>query len=326
VGTGNPVLYVCSTGGHLDELVRLAPRLTPAAAAEEWVTFDSVQSRRKLAGRTTHFIPPIDPKDLGAAARALPRAYRLLRRHHYARVVSTGAAVAVPFSLAARARGVGVHYIESCARRRGPSLTGRIIAGLPGVRVYTQHEGWAGSRWQYRGSVLDGYAPDSLAMLAGRTSLKRVLVTFGTQRGFPFRRAAERLARLLPQVTAPDAEVLWQTGFTYVADLGIDGVALLPPDDLAAAAAEADVVIAHAGLGSALLALDAGRCPLLLPRRLHRGEHTDDHQTQLADDLDRRGLAVARDPDRLTAEDLLHAASLRATPLATPALVRLQGA
>lgn len=321
---GDPVLYVCSTGGHLDELVRLAPRLRPESAGEEWVTFDSVQSRRKLAGRITHFIPPIDPKDFGAAVRAMPRAHRLLRRRRYARVVSTGAAVAVPFSLAARARGIGVHYIESCSRHRGPSLTGKIVATLPGVRLYTQHAGWAGSRWQFRGSVLDGYAPDSLPVLGGRTSLRRVLVMFGTQRGFPFRRAAERLARLLPQVTAPDAEVLWQTGYTYVADLGIDGVALLPPDDLAAAAAEADVVIAHAGLGSALVALDAGRCPVLLPRRVHRGEHTDDHQLQLADDLDRRGLAVARDADQVTAGDLLHAASLRAVPLSQPAPVQLQ--
>jgi UDP-N-acetylglucosamine--N-acetylmuramyl-(pentapeptide) pyrophosphoryl-undecaprenol N-acetylglucosamine transferase len=323
VAAGDPVLYVCSTGGHLDELVRLAPRINPAAGGEEWVTFDSVQSRGKLAGRTAHFIPPIDPKDLAAALRAMPRAHRLLGRRRYARVVSTGAAVAVPFSLAARARGIGMHYIESCSRRRGPSLTGRIVAGVPGVRLYTQHQGWAGSRWQYRGSVLDGYTPASSAG-SGPASLRRVLVTFGTQRGFPFRRAAETLARVLPEVLAPGAEVLWQTGWTYVADLGIEGVALVPPAELAAAAAESDLVIAHAGLGSALLALDAGRCPLLLPRRLHRGEHTDDHQTQLAEDLDRRGLAVAREADRVTAADLLRAASMRAVPFAQPAAVDLQ--
>ncbi|HVQ96528.1 MAG TPA: glycosyltransferase [Mycobacteriales bacterium] len=324
MATGDPVLYVCSTGGHLDELVRLAPRLTPPGGGEEWVTFDSVQSRRRLAGRTAHFIPPIEPKDLGAAVRALPRAHKLLRAQTYSRVVSTGAAVAVPFSLAARTRGLGVHYFESCCRRRGPSLTGRMIAGLPGVRLYTQHQAWAGPRWQFRGSVLDGYAPDHRSVRSGQTTLNRVVVTFGTQRGFPFRRAAERLAALLPQVLAPDAEVLWQTGWTYVADLGIAGVELVPPDELAAAAVDADVVIAHAGLGSALLALDAGRCPVLLPRRLHHGEHTDDHQTQLAEDLDRRGLAVARDAGKVTVADLLHAASLRAVPLSRPAPVQLQ--
>jgi UDP-N-acetylglucosamine transferase subunit ALG13 len=387
------VLYVCSTGGHLDELVRLAPRLRPPAGAEEWVTFDSVQSRRTLAGRTVHYIPPIEPKELASAMRALPAAHRLLGRRRYARVVSTGAAVAVPFSLAARARGVEMHYIESCSRRRGPSLTGRMVGTLPGVRLYTQHQGWAGRRWQFGGSVLDGYAPAALAggarpagaavpaegdapagpgaaaepggpagpvgavpvergaaagpgpavgpagragavvtlatpgsriVHSGRPSLRRVLVTFGTQRGFSFRRAAERLARVLPEVLAPDAEVLWQTGWTYVADLGIDGLSLVPPEELAAAAAESDLIVAHAGLGSALLALDAGRCPVLLPRRLHRGEHTDDHQTQLAGDLDDRGLAVAREADRVTAEDLLRAASMRAVPLAQPAPLRLR--
>jgi UDP-N-acetylglucosamine transferase subunit ALG13 len=324
VPSGDPVLYVCSLGGHLDELVRLAPRINQAGAGEEWVTFDSAQSRGKLAGRTAHFIPPIDPKDLGAALRAMPRAHRLLGRQRYSRVVSTGAAVAVPFSLAARTRGIGMHYIESCARHRGPSLTGRILAGVPGVRLYTQHQGWAGSRWQFRGSVLDGYAPASPGAVRAPGDLRRVLVTFGTQRGFSFRRAAQRLARLLPQVLAPGAEVLWQTGWTYVADLGIEGVALVPPAELAAAAAESDLVIAHAGLGSALLALDAGRCPVLLPRRSHHGEHTDDHQTQLAADLDRRGLAVAREADRVTAGDLLRAAAMRAVPLTQPAPLDLQ--
>jgi UDP-N-acetylglucosamine transferase subunit ALG13 len=324
VSSCDPVLYVCSLGGHLDELVRLAPRLNPAGGDEEWVTFDSAQSRGRLAGRTAHFIPPIDPKDLPAALRAMPQAHRLLRRRRYSRVVSTGAAVAVPFSLAARSHGIGMHYIESCARQRGPSLTGRIVAGVPGVRLYTQHQRWAGRRWQFRGSVLDGYPRATLTSAAGPTQLHRVVVTFGTQRGFPFRRAAERLARLLPEVLAPDAEVLWQTGWTYVADLGINGVPLVPPAELAAAVAEADLVVAHAGLGSALLALDAGRCPVLLPRRVHHGEHTDDHQTQLADDLDRRGLAVAREVDRVTAADLLTAASMRAVPLAHGAPLELQ--
>jgi UDP-N-acetylglucosamine transferase subunit ALG13 len=63
---------------------------------------------------------------------------------------------------------------------------------------------------------------------------------------------------------------------------------------------------------------------VLLPRRVHRGEHTDDHQLQLADDLDRRGLAVTRDAGKVTADDLLHAATLRAVPLTAPAPVELQ--
>ena len=52
-----------------------------------------------------------------------------------------------------------------------------------------------------------------------------------------------------------------------------------------AAIDQADLVIAHAGIGSALTAFDAGLCPVLLPHSAARGEHVDDHQQLIADDL-----------------------------------------
>jgi UDP-N-acetylglucosamine--N-acetylmuramyl-(pentapeptide) pyrophosphoryl-undecaprenol N-acetylglucosamine transferase len=324
VSTVRPVLFVCSLGGHLDELVRLAPRILPPGTPQHWVTFDSAQSRERLAGHEVRYIDPIEPKDLAGAVRALPAAHRLLGRLRPARVITTGAAVAVPYGLAARLRGVGFHYIETCGRVDGPSLAGRMVARLPGARTYTQQQGWSTPRWPYRGSVLDGYRPAAESAPVPPGGLRRVVVTFGTQRGFGFRRAAATLARLLPQVTARDADILWQTGWTDVSGLGIDGRQLVPPADLAAAVTDADLVVAHAGVGSALLALDAGRCPVLLPRRHALGEHTDDHQAQIATALDARSLAVSRDPDTLTPADLLHAAALRAFPLDWPATYPLQ--
>jgi UDP-N-acetylglucosamine--N-acetylmuramyl-(pentapeptide) pyrophosphoryl-undecaprenol N-acetylglucosamine transferase len=324
VGATRPVLFVCSLGGHLDELVRLAPRIHPTGAPRHWVTFDSAQSRERLADRDVVYVPPIEPKDLAGALRAVPSAHRLLGRLRPARVITTGAAVAVPYALAARARGIGFHYIETCGRVDGPSLTGRMLARLPGTRTYTQHQTWSGPRWPYRGSVLDGYRPAAESAPTPPGGLRRVVVTFGTQRGFPFPRAAAALRRVLPQVTAPDADILWQTGCTDVSALGIPGRDLVPPAELAAAIGAADLVIAHAGVGSALLTLDAGRCPLLLPRRRVYREHTDDHQSQIATALQARSLAVARAPEALTPTDLLLAAAMRAFPVDWPASYALR--
>ena len=72
---------------------------------------------------------------------------------------------------------------------------------------------------------------------------------------------------------------------------------------------EADVVVAHAGVGTALAALEVGKCPVLVPRRLAHGEHVDDHQVQIASELGEsrpRGVGRRR-PLRL--EDLLTAAA-----------------
>jgi UDP-N-acetylglucosamine--N-acetylmuramyl-(pentapeptide) pyrophosphoryl-undecaprenol N-acetylglucosamine transferase len=166
--------------------------------------------------------------------------------------------------------------------------------------------------------VLDGFRPAERVAPVPPGGLRRVLVLLGTQRRFPYHRAVRRLATLLPHVLAPDADVLWQTGGTDPVAAGVPApwrtVSLLPPAELATAAAAADLVVAHAGVGSALLALEAGRCPLLLPRRRQHGEHADDHQTQLADALAARGLAVARDPNLLCPGDLIGAASMRISP------------
>lgn len=318
------VLYVASTGGHLEQLARLATRFDPPAAHEEWVTFDSPQSRGLLDGRTVHLVPEVAPKDLRGALRTLPLARRLLRRRAFDRVVSTGAAIAVPFALAARSRRVPFHYVESSARSAGPSLSGRLVARVPGTRLYTQYPAWADARWIFRGAVFDAYvaAADPVPVPSG--GLRSVVVTLGTQRGFGFRRAVERLVEVLPQVTAPGARVLWQTGWTDVSGLGIEGVELVPPAVMRDAVADADLVVAHAGVGSALLAVEAGRCPVLLPRRAAHGEHTDDHQTQIAGELDRRGLAVLAEADAVTGADLLRAAALRAEPSHAPAPFALQ--
>jgi UDP-N-acetylglucosamine transferase subunit ALG13 len=314
-------LLVASTGGHLDELVTLRQRFLPELEDVEWATFDTGQARQLLAGEVVHFVPFVRPKDARGTVLNSVVAGKLLGTHRFTRVVSTGAAVAVPFLAAARSFGLAAHYIESAARSQGLSLSGAMVSRIPGVRLYGQYPGWTSGRWQFRGSVFDGFEPGRKHQT---TALKRVVVTFGTQRGFGFRRAAERLAALLPEVCEPDASVLWQTGATDTTGLPINGVGEVPVAELDQAIAEADLVVSHAGVGSAMHALDHGRCPVLLPRDRDFSEHTDQHQRLVAEELGQRGLAVAIDPDRATAEHLWLAAGMRVERAVRPPRFTLQ--
>ena len=121
--------------------------------------------------------------------------------------------------------------------------------------------------------------------------------------------------------------MLWQVGASDVAGLGIQARVTVPAHEMRDAIAAADLVVAHAGIGSALTALDAGVCPVLLPRRLAHHEHVDDHQLMIAEDLERRGLAVSRDPDQLTAADLVTAMSrhVLAAPAVAPIRLAVRG-
>jgi UDP-N-acetylglucosamine--N-acetylmuramyl-(pentapeptide) pyrophosphoryl-undecaprenol N-acetylglucosamine transferase len=296
-------LLIASTGGHLKQLNRLYSRLEGIGAPFRWATFDTPQSRSLLAGEPVDFVPFVGGRDPGNVARNFAHARRILREHDVETLVSTGSAVALPFFITARAKRLRCHYIESAARSEGPSLTGKLIARVPGVGLYCQYPSWAGGRWRFRGSVFDAFDAGERDEAQG-ASLRKVVVTLGTYRGYGFPLLVERLLELLPA----EAEVLWQTGETDVSGFGIDGHEAIPERDLTAAMSEADLVVAHAGVGAALAAFDVGKCPVLVPRRRAREEHVDDHQTQIAGELSRRGIAVAAEAPELSFEHLREAA------------------
>jgi UDP-N-acetylglucosamine transferase subunit ALG13 len=301
-------LLVASTGGHLKELHHLHGRLAGVEGPYRWVTFDTPQSRSLLAGERVEFVPFVGGRDPLNLARNLAPAHSALRGGEVETVVSTGSAVALPFFALSRARGIRCHYIESAARIEGPSLTGRMIGRIPGVRRYSQYRGWKRRGWSFGGSVFDSFAGEA-GPAAGKPALDKVVVTLGTYRGYAFTRLVRRLLEILPA----EAEVLWQTGDTDVSGLGIAGHRAIPEGDLTAAMREADVVVAHAGVGTALAAFEVGKCPLLVPRRFSLGEHVDDHQAQIAGELGKRGLAVSAGADDLSRADLLAAATKRVT-------------
>jgi UDP-N-acetylglucosamine--N-acetylmuramyl-(pentapeptide) pyrophosphoryl-undecaprenol N-acetylglucosamine transferase len=299
-------LLVASSGGHLKELHHLRDRVEGIEPPYSWVTFDTPQARSLLEGEEVDWAPFVGGRDPVNVTRNLAHARRIFKRRKPEVVLSTGSAVALAYFGYGRAKGLPCHFVESAARIDGPSLSGKIMTKIPGVNLYTQYEAWANERWQYRGSVFDTFAGEERP--EGPTErLDKVVVTLGTYRGYDFSRLVERLLQVLPQET----EVLWQTGDTDVSRFGIEGHDAIPEADLSQAMQEADAVVAHAGVGTALAAFEVGVCPLLIPRRHALKEHVDDHQIQIADELVKRDLALSIDASSLRVEDLLAAGAHR---------------
>ena len=143
-----------------------------------------------------------------------------------------------------------------------------------------------------------------------------MVVTLGTHQRFTFPRLLNRLVEILP----PTVEVLWQVGATTIERMPAGARRQVPIAELRQAMREADVVVSHAGVGSALAAMQAGRRALYVPRRRAHGEHVDDHQVEMARELQGRNLVVAREASEVTLADLTLAAawSVRASPEVTP--------
>lgn len=307
------VLLVANDGGHIMQLHTLRPRL--AVEDVVWVTPRSPQTESLLAGETVHWVEPSPPRDLGAVVRNAASCRVLFDRYAVSQVVSTGAALALSVLPQARMRGIRTVYIESATRLDAPSLSGRVLAMVPGVRTFSQSTALDTRRWTYLASPWDLYesVPDEPRPIG------RMVVSVGTQEGYGFRRLLARLATIVP----PGTEVLWQTGSTDVEGLGIAARDSVPSAEMASAIAEADVVVAHAGTGIALMALENGRFPVLVPRRARHGEHVDDHQLTIALELGLRDLCVARDADSLKLADLEHAAARRVSKVSAPEVLDL---
>jgi UDP-N-acetylglucosamine--N-acetylmuramyl-(pentapeptide) pyrophosphoryl-undecaprenol N-acetylglucosamine transferase len=279
-----PTLLVATSGGHIDELYELAKQLAPDPSARVWVTSPTPQTTSLLSGELVEWVPPVGSRQAGRALWTFPRALSIIRRVAPREVISTGAALAVPFVTAARLSRLPVRFIESATRIEGPSLTGRLLEWLPGTELLHQELGWERRRWRSTPSVFEGYRTYDRSLTAHEPI--RILVTLGTER-FPFTRAVHAIASSLPACS----EVVWQLGHTP-AHPGMPGTThtWMSYSALVDAAEHADVVIEHAGVGSILMALRAGKVPIVFARSCSYGEHIDDHQTELADALSREGL------------------------------------
>jgi UDP-N-acetylglucosamine transferase subunit ALG13 len=307
-------LFVAANGGHLAQLVELEKRMAGNDHDRLWVTFDSPQSRSLLAGRRTRFIRSIEERDIFGVCRGFFDAHDMFGKDKIDAVISTGSAIAVPFLMYAAARGIPSHYIESAARVSSPSLTGRILEWVPRVRLYRQYPHASHGRWAYGGSVFDGFK----AAQGAKRDVRRIVVTLGSGTHV-FRRLVDRLVKILP----PSSEVVWQTGCTPVADLNIKAQPTLPSAVLDKAIADADVVIGHAGCGTALSALNAGKFAILVPREPQYGELVDTHQVEIARWLGERNLAFHRDPNSINTQDIFMAAERRVCREDIPPLFRL---
>lgn len=293
------MLLVASTGGHLAQLVRLAPGL---GASEDslWVTFRTPQSESLLAGKRVQYVPYVRSRDLFGALRAAGIVNRLLGQERFDLAVSTGAALAVSALPIARLRGIPCLYVESVSRVQGPSLSGRIIAASHCAELRTQHPGWATARWQPEESVFATYVVIDKPVVT-KPSL---FVTLGTIEGY-------RFDAMVDQVLATglaDERTVWQLGFTSGrTDLPGTVFQQVSAAEFDSFSSEADVVVTHAGVGSLLGLLERGIFPVLVTRRKSRGEHVDDHQLQIAQLAEDLGIAAAVDAPQLTDRTLIDA-------------------
>lgn len=147
------VLLVCSPGGHLQQMLQLAPAWRDLE--RRWVTLRAPDTEHELANEQVTWAYGPTNRSLGRLARNARLAQTVLRQFDPHAVLSTGAALAVPFLIAARLSGRRAVYCESFTRVHELSLSGRIVAPFVD-ELFVQWPELAAHRAKarYSGSVL----------------------------------------------------------------------------------------------------------------------------------------------------------------------------
>lgn len=139
----------------------------------------------------------------------------------------------------------------------------------------------------------------------------------------PFSRLIQAVLQIAPQLPQP---VVVQHGITPFEGPGCIGRAFVEMGEFGLLVAQAELLILHAGAGSVIHAVQAGRIPVVMPRLAKYGELVDDHQLEFACALAEAGkVVVAEEPaDLIGAVDEAMKRQRMARPLGTtPRMVGL---
>lgn len=119
------ICLVGSSGGHLTHLYMLKPFWKNKERV--WVTFDKEDARSILAGEKVYPCYFPTNRNLKNLIRNTFLAVKILKKEKPDLLISSGAAVAVPFFYIAKLMGKKLIYIEVYDRIDKPTLTGRLV-------------------------------------------------------------------------------------------------------------------------------------------------------------------------------------------------------
>jgi len=140
------ILIVCSSGGHLTQALALNDWW--GSHERSWVTLPTEDARSRLAGETVVEAHYPTVRNLPNLLRNFRLAHRVLKTERPDLVFSTGAAIALPFFVQARAFGARTVFLEPVDRITSPSLSGRLV--YPFTDSFLVQ--WDGLRRLYPGS------------------------------------------------------------------------------------------------------------------------------------------------------------------------------
>ncbi|MCE7798533.1 hypothetical protein LWE61_18535 [Sphingobium sufflavum] len=289
------ICLAASGGGHVRQILDLEPFWT--AYPHFFVTEDTALGRSIAQKDVVDFV---DHVALGQARLGAPfrmafaalrncwQSLRIVLRHRPDIVITTGAGAMIFTVLWARLLGAHIVLIDSFARFDKPSAFARIAGPFAHVRV--AQSAASGAVWQ------TPHVFDPFRILDTPRPAKEPLLFATVGATLKFDRLVGLVDNAVKAGLVPE-RVIVQVGEGGRQPDGLECHETLPFEEVKAILDKADIVVCHGGTGSLITALRAGCRVIAVPRRFDRGEHYDDHQSEITEAFSGRGLLAIADTD-----------------------------
>lgn len=104
----------------------------------------------------------------------------------------------------------------------------------------------------------------------------------------------ERLVKEMDRVASKiNEKVMMQIGITNYQPVNAEYFRFLPRNEIEELYKNARVIVCHAGIGTILTALEYNKPTIVVPRLKEYGEHHDNHQLEIANELEKEGKIMA---------------------------------
>lgn len=127
------VLFACSAGGHLAQLMQLRPWFQDRQRV--WVTFEQPDAVGLLGDEETVWAFHPTTRNIPNLVRNTLLAWRIIRKHRPSLVITSGAGIAVPFFYIGKLLRAKTVYVEVIDRIDTRTMTARLCSPVTDVVV-----------------------------------------------------------------------------------------------------------------------------------------------------------------------------------------------
>jgi UDP-N-acetylglucosamine transferase subunit ALG13 len=301
------ICLASSGGGHLRQLLSIEQ--VYANRDHFFVVSRSALSESVARSRRCFFVDDTalgkltrSPKAWWSLAANLANSLWVLAKERPDVILSTGAGAALCTLLMGRLFGCKVVFLETFAHSRTPSLTGRLVSPLAHAHLVQ----WESLKAMFPRAVVVSPLVETGDFVPDQPEKPRqTFLTVGTHG--PFDRLVRATEHLIERAILP-LPVIAQVGKGGYQSPAMQAFESCDSAEMKRLLGESNLVITHAGTGSILSALEAGCKVIAIARSSAYGEHYDDHQQEILDELvARNAILGGKDPAEL--EELLEKAS-----------------